>query len=466
MGTRAVSRKKTSTQFLDPVWPPPPLPPTDADALLSRAERRAGCDPASAVSLFDQASAAFQAVLGVSGIQGDADTAADAWSGLGEALQRKGDALLAADDRAPDAGPATRSAAVAAATASYEAAVAAYARVPGPVAGLLPAGAGLRLDAAVHAANTLCAAVEAAGVNGSGASCTHLNTAIALYRGALAGEEDAGVATNLADALAQRASLLATPDQRPAAAPSSSSIRAAFAEADAAYAAAVAASSSDAGDDLPGLLCNWAASTAAAAGGLGGDPALLATAAARFREAAAFGRGDPAPLTGLGDTLVEMAGAAADVAGSGLPGADPESAALLATALEDGYCAALALDRRFADAHAGAGDVRLAQSRATRAAGDEGGAMRLAAEAASAYGRALAVPSTSPRSLGGWGARAEVGWNAACALALSGQGGACLALLRDLVAREPALAGEVLGDPDLAGCPAVRAWVEGERPLG
>ena len=436
----------------------PPHPPTVAEALQTRAERRAGSDPAAAIALFEEAATGFRAVLAAPGLS--ADAAADAACGLGECLQKKGEAILAAADREVAAGPDTQPAASAAACAAFEGAVAAYARVPGPVHAPLGGGGrhpalALRPDAAVNAANTLCA--WAAEVGGGVAAADRLATAVALYRGALAAEAgavatgealpDAGTATNLADALAQAAALAGTRD--------------AFAEADAAYAAAVGACSSDNGDDLPGLLLNWAAATAAGAGALGGDPALLATAAARFREAAAFGRGDPAPLAGLGDTLVEMAGVAAAAAGGAgaLAGADPESAALLTAALDQGFRPALALDRRFADAHAGCGDVFLAQSRATQVRGDAGAAVALASESAAAYGRALDVPPTSPRSLGGWRARAEAGWNRACALALAGEGDACVGVLHGLLAREPGLVGEVLADADLAGCAAVRAAV-------
>lgn len=405
------------------------------------------------MGLFDEAASAFRVVLASSALP--SATAADAWSGLGECLQRQGEAALAAADRDPDPGPGTRPAAVAAACVAFEGAVTAYARVPGPVAGLGGPGL-LRPDAAVNAANTLCSLGSL--VDGQAAAASHLATAIALYRGALdaeaaavsAGEAlpDAGTATNLADALAQRAALLPS--------------RAAFAEADAAYRAAVGACSSDNGDDLPGLLVNWAAATASAASGLGNDPALLATAAARFREAAAFGRSDPAPLAGLGDALFEMAGAIATASGGvgALPGADPESAAILESAMGEGYRAALALDRRFADAHAGCGDVFLAQSRAARAARDEAVSASFASEAAAAYQRAFDVPPASPRSLGGWQARAEAGWNCACALALAGKSEECVAVLQGLLAREPGLAGEVLADDDLAGCAGVRGWLE------
>ena len=62
-----------------------------------------------------------------------ADAAADAACGLGECLQKKGEAILAAADREVAAGPDTQPAASAAACAAFEGAVAAYARVPGPV---------------------------------------------------------------------------------------------------------------------------------------------------------------------------------------------------------------------------------------------------------------------------------------------------------------------------------------------
>ena len=163
---------------------------------------------------------------------------------------------------------------------------------------------------------------------------------------------------NLADAHAQLGGLAAAAGDTGAAA-------AAFSTAFDTYARACALSSSDQGDDLPGLLVNWGGALHEAAGAMGRAD-LLDAAASRLREAAAFGRGDPTPLCALGDVLVDAASSAATSAG-GLPGADPASAALLAEAADDGYCAALALDRRAADAHAGLADVRLTQCRATAA---------------------------------------------------------------------------------------------------
>jgi trimeric autotransporter adhesin len=470
----------------------------EAAALHDRGERRSGSDPAGAVALFDQAAALYRAVLGsLPPAAAPTDTHADAAGSLGEALQRRGEAVLAAAERDPGAGPATAREAAATASAAFEAAVAAYAACgPGPVpappqlAGGRGRDASLRLDAAVNAANTLCAwaaaaldAVDARDTGGAlaasrAAGLARLDAAVTLYQGALAAEQgggggggggsppddlpDAGTAINLADALAQKAGLLA------AAGTGADAVRGAFAAADAAYAAACAVSSSERGDDLPGLLLNWATATAAGAGALGGRPDLLATAAARFREAAAFGRGDPAPLVGLGDALAEMA-TASSPSSSHPPGApNAEAAALLEAAATEGYGAALALDRRFADAHAGLGDVRLAQSRAAAGRGDAPSAAALAGEAAAAYHRALDVPPTSARSLGGWAARAEVRWNAACALALAGRADECVGALIPLLAAGGGAVGiaDALRDGDLTGCPGVRVWLEARAAEG
>lgn len=416
------------------------------------------------MALFDEAAALYRSVLASAA----GEARADAAGGLGEALQRRGEACLAAAERDPGAGPHTARDASAAAAAAFKAAVQAYTACgPGPVptppelvdGGGGPSLATLRTDAAVNAANTLCA-WAAAEPGDQRSALARIEAAIKLYQAALAEEQkdglpDAGTALNLADALAQRAGVLAT--AAATGAEQAEAVRAAFAVADAAYASACGVSSSERGDDLPGLLVNWATATAAGAAALGGDAALLSTAASRFREAASFSRGDPAPLVGLGDALVELAGTAA---------VDGESARLLEAALGEGYGAALALDRRFADAHAGVGDARLAQCRAAARRGDAAAAVALAADAAAAFARALEVPPTSPRSLSGWAARFEVRWNAACALALAGRVYECVKALEPLLAAAQGGLEDAVRDADLGGCPGVRAWLEAKMVAG
>jgi hypothetical protein len=353
----------------------------------------------------------------------------DAWFGLAETLVVLADRTRACAAALPDSrltSTSLREAAVAA-LPLYDEADAAYARLDSPAS-------------AVNRGNALCAAAEAVteAADGGGDKAAALATARALvgravdgYRAVLAAApDDTDTAVNLADALKQGADLAAEAGDAGAA-------RALFRAAAEGYAAAVATASSEDGDDLPSLLHNWGVALASAASALA-DPALLEAAAARLRQAAAFARGDVAPLLALGDVLCDAAAAAAS----------PASAAdLLAAAVADGYRAALAIDRKCADAHAGVADVSLALCRAAAAAGDGAAARAHATDAVHAYSRALA----EPHRLGGWRERGEARYNHACALALAGEGERARAAVASLVAAGATTEAEVKADPDLAG---------------
>jgi len=401
----------------------PPAPrlifplPTEAEILLQRAQRRKGPE---AVPVFAEAAAAFRVAAAAS--PPSSERLADALFGLGEALTAQAEGVVREAARLDDAALTPRSErdAAAAALVLLDEAVAAYARLTG------------RVDASVNAGNALCAAATAAAATGDVAAARAcVGRAVALYEGALAAapDGDTDTRTNLADACVQGGELAAAAGDARAAG-------ALFDAADAHYASAVATASSDEGDDLPSLLHNWGAGLRAAAAAGAGGRAALDAAAARLREAAAFGRGDVAPLLALGDALADAAS---------LLGATPESAALLASALDEGYRAALAIDRHCADGHVGVAETCLALSRASAAAGATEAALTHAAAAVASYKKALG----DPRTLGGWTERAEARYNLACAHALAGDAPAAAALLAALFAAGAAAPADAAADADL-----------------
>lgn len=316
------------------------------------------------------------------------------------------------------------------ACALYARAVETYGRAPIDAS----AGAPVRADAAVNCANTLTSWAEVAGSDAE--RLPMLERAVGLYRAALAAEPDALTWSNLADAEVAAAVALA-------AAGDAATCERLAADARASYLAACELSSSEQGDDLPGLLCNWGAGLTALAGVAApaqARRALLDEAALRLREAAAFDRGDPAPLCALGDALA----AAAEIAESAA-----EGARLLEEAAQTGYAAALGMDARCGETAAGLADARLALARLLAAGAALPGhdaASELRAAIAQ-YGAALA----RPEGLGGWRQRADVRYNHACALALAGDAAGAAAILKALVSSGAVDAAAVTGDPDLAG---------------
>lgn len=416
--------------------PPPTAPhqPTDpvkdAEALAQRARRRPVGDSLAPLA---QAAAAFRQAAAA---PLPPDRVADALFGLGDTLAALSERTIAAAARAPDG--------VLTATTEREAATAAVAFLDEAVAAFTHPALATVTAAAVNGANALCSAadavVAAAGPDERPAAITTarslIQRAVDAYEGVLASTpDDTDSIVNRADALKQAGELALDAGDMPSA-------QAALAAADAAYAAALATASSDDGDDVPAILHNWGVALHSAARA-GGGAAALESAAGRLRDAAGFNRGDVAPLLALGDVLCDAAAAAAPGA---LPGTHPASAALLAAAVTDGYAAALTIDRKCADGHAGVAEVGLALARAAAAAGDGAGAKAHAAGAARAYSRALA----EPHKLGGWADRVEARYNAACALCLAGEVERARSAVAELIASGAATEAEVDEDADLA----------------
>ena len=422
------------------------------------------------------AAAAFQHALELGGL---ADSrAADALFGLAESLQSQGETTLEVCAALPDnqLSLAVEAAAADQAAALFNQAVEAYNRVhvrlclrllgcPSFPAALLSLNFSCqclqengrqRVDAAVNAANTLCAWAEVERRRGRpDAALPLLEAAEAQYRSALAQEEDALTLSNLADSLVQQAEVMAE------AARSEEAVRLYSAAADA-FSAACQQSSSEQGDDLPGLLINWAAGLLSRAAHTSNPPtalALIDEACLRLRRAAEFERGDPAPLTALGEALVARAerltDAAAAAANADRGAALAAAEAALGQALDQGYHAALRLRAGEADAQAGVAEchVELARLAAVAPAvvGSNGGAAAAAerhwAAAAEAYVHLLQQPT----ALGSWRERADLRYNCACACARAGRSDEAAALLRQLVASGAVRAGDLAADADLAG---------------
>ncbi|KXZ53952.1 hypothetical protein GPECTOR_6g870 [Gonium pectorale] len=239
----------------------------------------------------------------------------------------------------------------------------------------------------------------------------------------------------------------------------------------AAYERACSLSDSSQGDDLPGLLCNWGSGLLSMAACLG-DPAarlpLLQQAAGRLEHAASFDRADPAPLTSLGDVLMAAGEAAEQLAAVALAAA--------------GAAAAAEVDRAAAAPAAAAGDraveaVRWSgEARGHLCAALErgyGAALRLRSDEPEALSAAAALQSalSRPERLGGWAARCDVRYNAACALALAGreqvqgkgkgQGqGEAHSLFSSLLAAGALRAAELAADEDLSPLRGA-AWLQG-----
>eukprot|EP00887_Chlorella_sp_A99_P001510 scaffold8.g1510.t1 len=416
--------------------------PAEAETLQQRAERRRGRE---AVDAHQAAAAKWEEVLRLLGqtpAATAAATAVDAHFSLAESLQNWGEAILDVCSSLPDEelSPAVEAAAADQAAALFRRAVEEYGRVQD--------GGRQRVDAAVDAANTLCAWAEVERGRGAPAAALPLlEAAEAHYRTALGQEEDALTLSNYADSLVQRAEVCCEAGRGAAAGEL-------YAAAAAAYDQACQLSSSDQGDDLPGLLVNWAhglLSMAAHAAEPAQAQALLDDAAARLRRAAEFERGDPAPLTALGEVGMARAERLA-AAGGGDPAAVQQAQAAIVAALEEGYQAALRIRQTEADALVGVAECHVELARLAVSGGGAEAAQRHWQEAAAAYSRALQQPA----ALGRWRERQDVRYNCACCLARAGRPAEAAALVRGLVATGAVTASDVAADADLAGVGSVR----------
>jgi len=195
-----------------------------------------------------------------------------------------------------------------------------------------------------------------------------------------------------------------------------------------------------------GLLHNWgigllSLGTHCPAGeGVRGVMALT-QAAERLTASAAFNRGDPAPLNGLGDVRMAQAEQAVDAAAKG------EAAK---AALEQGYTPALAINDTNTDALVGMAEAHLLLRSLEAGQQGRGDAARShAATAANAYRSALSQHRPGqPSPLGLFAERCDVRYNFACAAVHCGREQEAAQVLRGLISLGHTSPQELSADED------------------
>jgi tetratricopeptide (TPR) repeat protein len=304
----------------------------------------------------------------------------------------------------------------------------------------------MRVDAAVNCANALSSWVKAlnetateSDSNPISQSNTMMQLAEECCNQAIAREDDATTFSNLGDILIQHGELLCK-------AGSVSEGFSKFTKAREAYAKACELSSSEQGDDLPGLLLNWGAGVLTAA-----EHAetveealpLLDEAITRLRESITFDRGDPMPHNALGEALVAKA--------EWLSKADTPIYDLTAAhtavqqALEEGYNGALRINATQTDAIVGVAEAQTQQAKIAHAAGNAALASMSWTAATAAYMKALATPE----ALGNLSERCNIRYNFACCLVKCGRLPEAVHLVSQLMAAGLVSAADVAQDPDL-----------------
>jgi tetratricopeptide (TPR) repeat protein len=347
-----------------------------------------------------------------------------------------------------------------------------------------------RADALVCAGNALSTCAEVAARGDVAAALPLLEQAAGAYEAALRREEDALTWSNLADALVQHASLCCEAGLARQAQPL-------FSRAMHAYQRCCSLSDALAGDDLPGLLCNWSRGLLAAAqqaqvwaaGAVWGscslqpavtcpvlcgqrcgpapspppprpapspaqlpaclpaplqDPSLvlslLGEAEQRLQRSIDFLRGSDEPLLALGDVLLER--------GERLAAAGDTAAAshALQRALGEGYQAVQRISARSPEAAVGVADVHVQAARLAAAGGQAAQAAEHWAAAEAGYRAALQQPTAFD-----FRERSDMRYNHACCLSRCGRHSEAAALLRQLVAVGGASEADARQDGDLQG---------------
>ncbi len=304
----------------------------------------------------------------------------------------------------------------------------------------------MRVDAAVNCANALSSWVKAlnetateSDSNPISQSNTMMQLAEECCHQAIAREEDASTYSNLGDILVQHGELLCK-------AGSLTDGVSKFTKAREAYAKACELSSSEQGDNLPGLLLNWGAGVLTAAEHAETAEEvipLLDEAIARLRESISFDRGDPMPHNALGEALVAKAEwlSKPDLSVYDLAAAHTA----VQHALEEGYNGALRINANQTDAIVGVAEAQTQQAKIAQAAGN-GDLMSASWTAATAaYMKALATPD----ALGNLSERCNIRYNFACCLVKCGRLAEAVHLLSQLMAAGLVSAADVAQDADL-----------------
>ncbi|KAA6425736.1 MAG: hypothetical protein FRX49_04111 [Trebouxia sp. A1-2] len=345
----------------------------EAETLQQRAERKRGRE---AVSAYEQAASRFRRALDLqqrSPLRFERHC--DAYFGLAEVLQKWAEAVLAVCRTLPDA-DLTRDVEQQASNAAqplFRQSVEAYQQVR---TGMQE----MRADAAVNSGNTLAAWAE---LLPAGAAVQMLASAQKAYEAALTQEEDAATWGNRADALVRQAELLAevTPAQL-----GENAVGQSFAEALQAYEKACSMTSSEQGDDLPGLLHNWGVGLRSMADLQQDAEAacnMYALAVQKLQASIQFVRGDVAPHNAVGDAHVSWA--------ERLP--DSDAMQHLHLALDQGYQGALHISASCSEALLGVGEVHSKMGKLCLQNMPNDADLHFQ-ESATAYKRALRFPET------------------------------------------------------------------------
>ncbi len=304
----------------------------------------------------------------------------------------------------------------------------------------------MRVDAAVNCANALSSWVKAlnetateSDSNPISQSNTMMQLAEECCNQAIQREEDASTYSNLGDILIQHGELLCK-------AGGTAEGFAKFTKARESYSKACELSSTDQGDDLPGLLLNWGAGVLTAAEyaeSMEEAIPLLDEAIARLKESISFDRGDPMPHNALGEALVAKS---EWLAKPDSPIFDLAKAhAAVQEALTEGYNGALHINSGHTDAIVGVAEAQTQQAKIAQAAGNAEIAAAAWTAATAAYMKALATPE----ALGNLSERCNIRYNFACCLVKCGRLPEAVHLLGQLMAAGLVSAADVAQDPDL-----------------
>jgi len=405
----------------------------EAETLQQRAERRGGVQLyASAAQSFERAIAIGQSVAP----KPEKDRLQDCRCLLGEVQQVWAEEILRTCERLPDSelNMAKEKEAKQAASGLFDAAVRNYQSVRDESDG--EGAENIRLDALVNCGNTLSSWGElmASSLSDDGRSQARLlfQNAEACYVAAIDKEDDCSTWNNLGDSLIQQAEYEAAEGDAAHV----------FYRALHAYERACALSSSENGDNLPALLCDWGAGLLAFANTVEDiefSQKLLVEAQKRLHQAISFDRASNAPFNALGDVYVAMYENCMKVS-------DHNGAMeCLSKAYDEGYNASLRIQVTNVDALIGIAEVMSEKAKAERALLKVDDASSSLEQAVAMYEKAI----SSSMFQGSLRARSDVLYNLACCHALLGQSERAIAILNKILHWETIQVDDILGDQDL-----------------
>ncbi|KAL3140757.1 hypothetical protein ABBQ32_005308 [Trebouxia sp. C0010 RCD-2024] len=397
----------------------------EAETLQQRAERKRGRE---AITAYEHAANRFQRALDLEQRAPLAfERHCDAYFGLAEVLQNWAEGVLAVCRTLPDA-ELTREAEQAASSIAkslFKQAVESYQQVR-------TGTHEIRADAAVNSGNTLAAWAELLAPQ---ETIQMLVTAQQAYEAALNQESDAATWGNRADAFVRQAELVAEGNSEQDAREASQQ---AYEQGMEAYATACSLTSTEQGDDLPGLLHNWGVGLRSMAEHTADNEAACSAyslAVQKLQASIQFARGDVAPYNALGDAYVGWA--------ERLPDGSVEQQLKLGNALQEGYQAALHVNANSSEALVGIAEVKGKMGRLFQCNGSVD-ALQHFCEGAQAYQKALQTPT----NLGSMQDRNEIRYNFACLLCLSTQQEAAMNVLAELMRKNGVASQDLITDED------------------